>query len=129
MIPSPPLRAGFGPKTREYNCHSFDLHISHFYYIQNESDSFGNESPRNSRFTRFRRSYICPDPCTVAGDTRLRSLPGFLFTCFHSPSKYGRSRPILRITGSAAYHRIGNHETSMTTVRSKELNAWLRRNI
>ena len=56
---------------------SFDLYISHFYYIQNESDSFGNESPRNSRFTRFRRFYICPDPCIVAGDTALRSLPLF----------------------------------------------------
>ena len=29
------------PKTRQYNCHSFDLYISHFYYIKNESDSFG----------------------------------------------------------------------------------------
>ena len=33
VIPSPPLRAGFGPKTREYNRHSFDLYISHFFTI------------------------------------------------------------------------------------------------
>ena len=82
VIPSPPLRAGFGPKTQEYNCHSFDLYISHFHYVQNESDSIENESPRNYRFTRFRRSYIRPDPCTVAGDMGLRSLPRFCLPVF-----------------------------------------------
>src|SRR5271156_2621648 len=55
-------------------------------------------------------------------------LAGFLFTYFGSPSKYGGSPPFLRVTGRAAYRRIGTYETRMTTVRTWESVHWLRRN-
>ena len=55
-------------------------------------------------------------------------LAGLLFTYFGSPSKFGGSPSFLRVTGRAAYRRIGPYETSMTTVRTWELVHRLRRN-
>ena len=52
----------------------------------------------------------------------------FFVYSFYSPSKYGRSPSVLRITGRTAYRLIGIYETSMTTVRTWESVSWSRRN-
>ena len=52
----------------------------------------------------------------------------FFVYSFYSPSKYGRSPSVLRITGRIAYRRIGLYETCMTKVRKWESVSWSRRN-
>ena len=117
-----------GPRTQDSLMNTFFYYFLYFCYIKMVSNSSVTITTRFFWFTRFQRRYIGPDPCTVGGDTGIRNLPAFMFTYFGSPSKYGDSPSFLRVTGRAAYPRIGIYETSMNKVRTWELGHWLRRN-
>ena len=125
LILSPPLRRRFRPQKSVFH-HKTPL-LSLIPFLPPKG---GSHSLRKYHHRIILVSTILTTP-HMSGSVHRRRRYGSCRFCvysFYSPSKYGRSPSVLRITGRTAYLRIGLYETSMTTVGPWESVTWLRRN-